>query len=100
MPNRKNVLIPGGSGLLFFKIPAGFLSDKGIILSLSILGAFGAEGPSKKSAGKDGDEDLTVVDEESPFSCFLFVGKTFDRLATRVKRGASGHAGQMGSEFF
>jgi len=65
----------GGSAVLFRKIPAGFLSDNGIIFNFSVRGTLGAEAPWKKSAGKaeegeEEEEDNAAT--ELPFSCFLF----------------------------
>lgn len=56
----------GGSGFLFLSMPAGFRSDSGVIFILSNFGAFGAEAPSKKSAGSDDDADdeTDVLDDD------------------------------------
>ena len=63
---RRSLFPPGGSGFLFLSMPAGFRSDSGVIFILSNFGAFGAEAPSKKSAGSDDDADdeTDVLDDD------------------------------------
>ena len=63
---------------MFLRIPLGFRCDKGMIFNFSVLGALGAEAPSKKSAGNEeeeeeaDDETREGAETELPLSCFLW----------------------------